>query len=133
MQKNEIDNELKQSLDIADSNIYYSDFLDEIINNDFKDNLQNNFIKFKNNKIMINKIISLKLKKNKTNIVLYVNNKVNSGSILDIPELISFNILNKNYELKNIKLKKIENKSLNNDDIYIMYYTCKNIKEIEIE
>lgn len=132
MQKNDNDI-LQQSINIADSNIYYSDFLNEIINNDFKDNSQNNFIKYKNNKIMINKIISLKFKKNKTNIVLCINNKVNSGSILDIPELISFNILNKNYELKNIKLNKIENKSLNNDDIYIMYYTCKNIKEMQNE
>lgn len=37
------------------------------------------------------------------------------------------------YELSKIKLNKIENKTLTNKDIYIISYTCKNIKEIKNE
>jgi len=134
MQNNKLDDDILKSLDNANNSLYFSESLNDIFNIDEKiiEN-KNSFIKFKNSIINIDKLITLKIKKNKFNIVLCINNKSNSGSILDMPELININIMGITYELSKIKLNKIENKTLTNKDIYIISYTCKNIKEIKNE
>jgi hypothetical protein len=131
MQNKNIDNEILLSLQNANNNIFYSESLSDLFQDNEKNKLDlNSFIKFKNHEIKIDHLINLKFKKNKFNIVLCISNKINSGSILDMPELIEIYIYNKHYSFSDIKLKKIQIKSVNDKDIYIISYTCKSIKEL---
>ncbi len=131
MQNKNIDNEILLSLQNANNNIFYSESLSDLFQDNEKNKLDlNSFIKFKNHEIKIDYLINLKIKKNKFNIVLCISNKINSGSILDMPELIEIYIYNKHYSFSDIKLKKIQIKSVNDKDIYIISYTCKSIKEL---
>lgn len=131
MQNKNIDNEILLSLQNANNNIFYSESLSDLFQDNEKNKLDlNSFIKFKNHEIKIDHLINLKIKKNKFNIVLCISNKINSGSILDMPELIEIYIYNKHYSFSDIKLKKIQIKSVNDKDIYIISYTCKSIKEL---
>lgn len=134
MQNKNIDNEILLSLQNANNNIFYSESLNDLFQDNEKNKLDlNSFIKFKNHEIKIDHLINLKIKKNKFNIVLCISNKINSGSILDMPELIEIYIYNKHYSFSDIELKKIQIKSVNDKDIYIISYTCKYIKELQNE
>lgn len=134
MQNKNIDNEILLSLQNANNNIFYSESLNDLFQDNEKSKLDlNSFIKFKNHEIKIDHLINLKIKKNKFNIVLCISNKINSGSILDMPELIKIYIYNKHYSFSDVELKKIQIKSVNDKDIYIISYTCKSIKELQNE